>query len=95
MGGPHRSRRKKIFNIIVPPGQEPPEEFELEGIRLTLIGPAKGNQVIHYIYRAPSGWLITFTDRAFAAGIEVVPSTLSHGIFTTGDGNFSRKGWRE
>lgn len=69
-------RRDKI---IVQPGEMPPEVMTVEGVHFTFHSTHynKIDKVRHYVYRSASGWLISFTDRQFAVGVDVDPNRKS------------------
>ena len=65
--------------IQIERGQKPPERMTVEGVHFTLETTAYNriDDITHYVYRSASGWLISFTDRQFAVGIEVDPNRKS------------------
>ena len=69
------SRKKGL--IRVSPKNRPPEHMQLSDIQYDLVRVqrSKSTGVTHYIYRSRrGGWLISFTDRQFIAGIENFPT---------------------
>ena len=69
----------KRERIVVERGEQPPERMTVEGVRFTYDSKAynRSEDITHYVYRAQSGWLISFTDRQFAVGLEVDPNRKS------------------
>ena len=65
--------------IKVERGEMPPQKMTVEGTHFTFESTAYNriDDIRHYVYRAESGWLISFTDRQFAVGIEVDPNRKS------------------
>ena len=57
--------------------RKPPECLKLGNTKFVLVDTArnKANDITHYIYRSvKGGWLISFTDRQFIAGVENIPA---------------------
>ena len=65
--------------IVVPVGEQPPERMTVEGTHFTFDSTHynKIDNIRHFVYRSESGWLISFTDRQFAVGIETDPNRKS------------------
>lgn len=65
--------------IKVERGEMPPQKMTAEGTHFTFESTAYNriDDIRHYVYRAESGWLISFTDRQFAVGLEVDPNRKS------------------
>lgn len=65
--------------IVVPIGETPPERMTVEGTHFTFDSTAfnRIDNIRHFVYRSESGWLISFTDRQFAVGIETDPNRKS------------------
>lgn len=65
--------------IKVERGEMPPQKMTVEGTHFTFESTAYNriDDIRHYVYRAESGWLISFTDRQFAVGIETDPNRKS------------------
>ena len=80
-------RRDKIK---IERGEQPPQKMTVEGVHFTYCGKTrnKSDKITHYVYKAESGWCISFTDRQFAIGIEADPNRKSD-WFTGGDGKRS------
>ena len=60
------------------------ERYAVDGFVLRLVEVARGYNVRHFIFRASSGWLVSFTDRDFcdvrvaAVGAERVYKMSGH-----------------
>lgn len=69
----------KRERIVVPIGETPPERMTVEGTHFTFESTAfnRIDNIRHFVYRSESGWLISFTDRQFAVGIETDPNRKS------------------
>ena len=65
--------------IKVERGEMPPQKMTVEGTHFTFESTHynKIDNIMHFVYRAESGWLISFTDRQFAVGLEVDPNRKS------------------
>lgn len=65
--------------IKVDRGEMPPQKMTVEGVHFTYEGESRNRAegITHYVYRSEAGWLISFTDRQFAVGLEVDPNRKS------------------
>lgn len=65
--------------IQVERGQQPPQKMTVEGVHFTFVSEHYNriDDIKHFVYRSETGWLISFTDRQFAVGIEVDPNRKS------------------
>lgn len=65
--------------IKIEKGEMPLQKMTVEGVHFTYCGKTlnKVDKITHFVYKAESGWLISFTDRQFAVGIEADPNRKS------------------